>query len=288
VTVRSPDEMGVMATSWNAMTDELVRARTALEKWNETLERRVEEKTAELQHTHERMVAVDRMASLGRLAAVVAHEINNPLAGIRTYARLLRRRFGGSSDPETDRILQMVDSESGRCGDIVKNLLTFSRSGPARFTDEDLGPIFDRCGLLLRHHAEILGVSLAFEMPAGLPRLRCDAAQMQQMLLALVMNALEATPAGGRVAVAAGLDPDQKGLIVTVSDNGCGIADEHRGRIFEPFFTTKTAGKGVGLGLAVVYGIVNRHGGRIDLESRVGSGTVFSIHLPLEPPQEAP
>jgi two-component system NtrC family sensor kinase len=288
VNVRSTDEMGVMATSWNAMTEELARARTELEEWNETLERRVEEKTAELQRTHERMVAVDRMASLGKLAAVVAHEINNPLAGIRTYARLLRRRFGGSADPETDRILQMVDSESGRCGDIVKNLLTFSRSGPARFTDEDLRPIFDRCALLLRHHAEILGVSLAFEAPPGLPHLRCDAAQMEQMILDLVMNALEATPAGGRVAVTAGANADGKALVVTVSDNGCGIADEHRGRIFEPFFTTKTGGKGVGLGLAVVYGIVNRHGGRIDLESRVGSGTAFSIHLPMEPPQEAP
>jgi two-component system NtrC family sensor kinase len=288
VTVRSPGEMGVMAASWNAMTEELARARTALEEWNEALERRVEEKTAELQRSYERMSAVERMASLGKLAAVVAHEINNPLAGIRTYARLLRRRFGESADPETDRILQMVDSESGRCGDIVKNLLTFSRSGPARLTDEDLKPVSDRCALLLRHQAEILGVSLTFEVPQDLPRLRCDAAQIEQMILALAMNALDATPVGGRVTVAVRRDPESNAVLLVVSDNGCGIAEEDRSRIFEPFFTTKTGGKGVGLGLAVVYGIVTRHGGRIDVLSAVGSGTTFTVRLPLEPPPEVP
>ncbi|MCI4354927.1 MAG: ATP-binding protein, partial [Thermoplasmata archaeon] len=272
----------------NAMTEELARARTALEEWNETLEKRVEDKTAELQRTYERMSAVERMASLGKLAAVVAHEINNPLAGIRTYARLLRRRFAKSADSETDRILQMVDSESGRCGDIVKNLLAFSRSGPALFTEEDLRPVFDRCALLLRHQAEILGVSLTFEVPQDFPRLRCDVAQIEQMVLALAMNAVEATPAGGRVTVTARPEPGSDAVLVVVSDNGCGIAEEDRSRIFEPFFTTKTGGKGVGLGLAVVYGIVTRHGGRIDVQSAVGSGTTFTVRLPLEPPREVP
>jgi len=286
VPVTSSDEIGAMASSWNAMTGELARARGELQEWNETLERRVEEKTAELQRTHERMLVVERMASLGKLAAVVAHEINNPLAGIRTYARLLRRRFAGWADSDTPRILQMIDSESGRCGDIVRNLLAFSRATPARFADEEIAPILDRCALLLRHQAEMLGIDIAFEATPGLPCLHCDAAQIQQVVLALAMNALEATPAGGRVTVTARPDSEAPGIVIAVSDTGCGIAEEDRERIFEPFFTTKAAGKGVGLGLAVVYGIVSRHRGRIDVQSRVGAGTVFTVRLPQRPPEE--
>ena len=168
VPVRSGDEMGDLARSWNAMTGELQHAREDLEGLNRTLEERVLEKTQQLEHTHRQMVVVEKMASLGKLAAVVAHEINNPLAGIRTYARLLRRQLAGAdvTPPssaqlkETDRILEMVDSEAGRCGDIVRNLLAFSRQAGARFAPEDLATVVERCRLLLNHQAEMLGVTL--------------------------------------------------------------------------------------------------------------------------------
>jgi len=160
------------------------------------------------------------------------------------------------------------------------------KKGPE--TDPEIAPILDRCALLLRHQAEMLGINIAFETTPGLPRLHCDAAQIQQVVLALAMNALEATPAGGRVTVTARPDPEAHGIVITVSDTGCGIAEEDRERVFEPFFTTKAAGKGVGLGLAVVYGIVSRHRGRIDVQSRVGEGTVFTIRLPQRPPEEEP
>jgi two-component system NtrC family sensor kinase len=288
VPVESRDEMGDLARSWNAMTDELRRSRRDLVESNRTLERRVEEKARQVERAHQEMALVEKMASLGKLAAVVAHEINNPLAGIRTYARLLRKRAavpGPAHDAESERILEMVDGEAGRCGDIVRNLLLFSRSSPARFAEADVAPLLERCRLLLRHQAELQGVALDLEVEAGLPSITCDAAQVEQMALALAMNALEATPSGGRVVLRARPEGSEGGLVVSVSDTGAGIAPEDQARIYEPFFTTKEAGKGVGLGLAVVYGIVSRHGGRIDLVSRPGEGTVFTVHLPRRPPE---
>jgi two-component system NtrC family sensor kinase len=290
VPAHSRDEIGAMGESWNAMTGELARSRAELQSLNRRLEERVEEKTAELRATHERVLLVEKMASLGRLAAVVAHELNNPLAGIRTFARLLRRRLGDAPQPpetaETARILETIDAESGRCGDIVRNLLLFSRSSPARFAQTDVGAVVERCRLLLRHQAEMLSVALETSVPEGL-RAVCDAAQVQQVVLALAVNALEACPAGGRVVVSAAPEVDG-GVVIEVADTGAGIPPETRPRIFEPFFTTKEGGKGVGLGLAVVYGIVVRHGGRIDVASEPGSGTTFSVHLPpLVPGGEA-
>jgi len=292
VPVRTSDEMGDLARSWNEMSGELQRAREDLEGMNRTLEERVQEKTRELEHTHRQMVVVEKMASLGKLAAVVAHEINNPLAGIRTYARLLRRQLAGADAKppsaeqlkETDRILEMVDSESGRCGDIVRNLLAFSRQAGARFAEEGLAPVLERCRMLLKHQAEMLGVTLELQVDAELPRVVCDAAQVQQLLLALAMNALEATPAEGRVSLEAHRDGD--GVRLLVADTGWGIPKEHLDRIFEPFFTTKDVGKGVGLGLAVVYGIVNRHHGTIAVESVPGRGTTFTVRLPARQPHD--
>jgi two-component system NtrC family sensor kinase len=294
VPVRTRDEMGQLGRSWNEMAEDLQRARGELEGLNRTLEQRVEEKTHQLEETHRQMVVVEKMASLGKLAAVVAHEINNPLAGIRTYARLLRRQLGGGATAppppeqaaETDRVLQMVDAEAGRCGDIVRNLLAFSRQAGARLAEEDIAPIVDRCRMLLKHQAEMLDVTLETRTFPDLPKIVCDAAQVQQMLLALAMNALEATPARGRVTIEAARD-GHDGAKLIVADTGLGIPKEHLDHIFEPFFTTKEAGKGVGLGLAVVYGIVNAHHGRIDVRSQPGQGTTFTVHLPARQPEGA-
>ena len=293
VPMTTRDQMGELARSWNEMSGELQKARADLEGLNRTLEERVQEKTRELEHTHHQMVLVEKMASLGKLAAVVAHEINNPLAGIRTYARLLRRQLAGAEATppspeqlrETDRVLEMVDSEAGRCGDIVRNLLAFSRQSGVRFAELDLAPIVERCRLLLKHQAEMLSLTLETSSDPELPRVVCDAAQIQQVILALALNAIEATPVGGRVAIRALRDGE--GVRLVVSDTGSGIPPQHRDRIFEPFFTTKEAGKGVGLGLAVVYGIVSRHHGTIEVSSDPGSGTTITVQLPARQPEAA-
>jgi two-component system NtrC family sensor kinase len=290
VDVAPGDELGDLATSWNQMVGELARARSDLEQWSRTLEIRVEEATKELDTAHRRMLVVEKMASLGKLAAVVAHEINNPLAGIATYAKLLRRRLGrqgGDEDPELTKALELVESEAIRCGGIVRNLLLFSRTPGSRFVEEPLAPLLDRCAALVRHQAEMQDVTVRVECAADLPRASCDPSQVQQVLLALAMNAIEATGKGGTVTLSAARD-GESGVRLAVSDTGCGIAAADLPHVFEPFFTTKPEGKGVGLGLAVVYGIVQRHHGRIDVDTKPGAGTTFTVHLPLAQPAASP
>ncbi|KAB2968252.1 MAG: HAMP domain-containing protein [Thermoanaerobaculia bacterium] len=287
----SRDELGDLARAWNRMAADLGSAHAELAEWGNRLAERVEEKTRELEATHQTLMRVEKMASLGKLAASVAHELNNPLAGIATYARLLRRRReeavakGSPVTPGDDnvRILKMVEEEALRCGDIVRNLLLFSRMPGALIAPAELGPIVERCLMLVRHQAQLAGVELAAEIAAGVPAIECDAAQIHQALLAMVINALEATPEGGRVSVAAA--PGAAGRVrLTISDSGRGIPPEVIEHVFEPFFTTKPQGSGVGLGLAIVYGIVERHHGTIDVKSKPGSGTVFTVELPVRQP----
>jgi two-component system NtrC family sensor kinase len=281
----SPDELGRMAQTWNTMVGELAKARGELEDWSHTLEERVEAKTAELESAHQRMLVVEKMASLGKLAAVVAHEINNPLAGIGTYAKLLRRKLeadGSAEGPKAEEagILDLMESESARCGQIVRNLLLFSRTPGARFAEAEMAAIVERCRMLVNHQAELQGVEFHADIPADLPLLVCDASQVQQVVLALFMNALDAMPGGGNLTARARHEPGPDEIVLEVEDDGCGIPADSLDHVFEPFFTTKEQGEGVGLGLSVVYGIVQRHRGQVDVRSKPGLGTVFRVRLP--------
>ena len=290
------DELGDLARAWNRMAARLGDAHAELAAWGHRLEERVDEKTRELAATHHALLRVEKMASLGKLAASVAHELNNPLAGIATYARLLRRRreeaiaSGTAVTPGDDnaRILKMVEEEARRCGDIVRNLLLFSRTPGALFAASDLAPIVERCLMLTRHQAQLSGVELASTLPPGLPMVECDAAQIQQALLAMLINAIEATPEGGRVGIDAEADPRAATVRLRISDTGRGIPPDVIDHVFEPFFSTKTQAAGVGLGLAIVYGIVERHHGRIDVASKPAAGTVFTLELPLRQPAVPP
>ena len=291
VEVTDHDEFGELATSWNAMVGELSRARADLEQSNRTLESRVEAAAGELETANRRMFVVEKMASLGKLAAVVAHEINNPLAGIATYAKLLTRKFtrisqesGREADSEALKALELVEGEAVRCGNIVRNLLLFSRTGGTRLVAEDIVPLLERCATLVHHQADLQGVTIRTQAEPGLPRVSCDPSQVQQVILALSMNAIEAMPGGGTLGIRAVRAPSGEAILLEVSDTGCGIAPENLPHVFEPFFTTKSEGKGVGLGLAVVYGIVQRHHGQVDVETKLGAGTKFTVRLPLTQP----
>jgi two-component system NtrC family sensor kinase len=290
----SDGEISKLTDSWNVMTERLGGARRELEDLNTTLEKRVVEKTAQLEQAHRRMLQVEKMASLGKLSAVVAHELNNPLAGIQTYAKLLRRRgdeaAAAGTTPASDdtrRILTLIEEESRRCGNIVRNLLLFSRAPAANFAEADLFPHLDRCIMLLRHRAELFEVTLGFDVPRDLPRVECDGSQIEQMVLALAINGLEATSQGGQLTITARPEENGTWVSIQVRDTGRGIPAEHLAEIFEPFYTTKEGENGVGLGLSVVYGIVNRHHGTVTVESTEGVGTVFTVRLPVRQPRAA-
>ena len=227
------------------------------------------------------------MASLGKMAAVVAHEVNNPLSGILTYAKLLRKWVGSGQAEHEKRedalqCLDLIATESRRCGDLIKNLLKFSRTSPMNVRSTDLHEVVDRCLLLVKHQLELGGVDLQLNLAEGLPRVPCDPEQIEQVLIALVMNAIDAMPRGGNLWLESRLNHDGTEIEIRVRDDGAGIAPDVLPNIFEPFMTTKESGHGVGLGLAISRGIVERHNGRIEVESMLGRGTTFTVILPSQ------
>ena len=283
----SRDEIGSLAASFNRMTGQLKKAQAENQEWTRTLEERVRQKTEELERAYRQLVQSEKMASLGKLAAVVAHEINNPLAGILTYSKLVGRMTekgfeGNDRLAEARSYLQIIEGESRRCGTIVKNLLTFARQAPLNPQKNDLNPIVERCLLLVGHQMNLQSIDLEKDLAPALPPLYCDAGQVQQALLALFMNAVEAMPQGGRLRVRTAFDPARRLGRVEVRDEGAGIPAQVMPHIFEPFFTTKEEGKGTGLGLAIAFGIVQQHGGNIEVASTPQKGTTFTVLLPEE------
>ena len=292
----SRDELGRLAFTFNAMTEELSRARGELTAWSETLEQKVKQKTDDLERAHREMVNVEKMASLGNLASSVAHELNNPLEGILTFARLLLKRIDKSNlTPEEIQSyredLTLMADEALRCGNIVKNLLVFARQRGVSHQPVQLEPIVRRCGLLLNHHAKMHNVELKVSSTTD-ESVECDPDQIQQVLIVLMMNAIEAMGTGinraegGVLSVAVSGVEGKEAVEIAVSDTGIGMREETKAHMFEPFFTTKSEGKGVGLGLAVAYGIIQRHHGSIGVTSAAGKGTTFTILLPVRQPAD--
>lgn len=231
----------------------------------------------------------EKLASLGKLAATIAHEINNPLAVVLTYIRLMlkligRQHFTPERLEDINRYLATMEAETSRCGEIVKNLLAFARQSQIDMKANSIREIIDRTLPLVSHDLELRGIKLVKNLEAHLPDVHCDFKQIQQALLNVLGNAAEAMTAGGTLTLQVCQTSKTGYVEVVVTDTGYGIPPENLKDIFEPFFTTKEERKGVGLGLAVVYGIVARHHGKIEVESPpVGgeSGSRFRILLPV-------
>ena len=284
---RSQDEVGGLAHSFNDMSLQLRTANEEIVNWAKTLEDRVVQKTKELNRAHDHVLHVEKMASIGKMAAVVAHEVNNPLSGILTYAKLLRKWVATGQTEHEKReeameCLDLIASESRRCGDLIKNLLTLSRTAPMNVQSTDLHTVIDRCLLLVRPQLEQGGVEVQLKLAEDLPRVPCDPAQIEQVLLILIMNAKDAMPRGGNLWIETRPSNAETAIEIQVRDDGAGIAPEVLSHIFEPFLTTKERGHGVGLGLAISRGIVERHKGHIEVESVLGRGTAFTITLPSQ------
>jgi two-component system NtrC family sensor kinase len=285
IDVRSNDEIGELASSFNSMSRELQTARQQNLAWTHTLEQRVEEKTRELKRAHEHALHTEKMASIGKMAAVLAHEINNPLSGILTYAKLLHKwidRDAVGHHQEICDSLDLIASESRRCGDLVKNLLTFSRTTPMNLQPANLNQVINRSLRLVQHQLDLAGIHVQPQLNPDLPQVQCDAAQIEQVVLALVMNALDAMPQGGNLWLTTSFTREPNQVCIVVRDDGSGIPAEILPRIFEPFLTTKETGRGVGLGLAISHSILERHRGTIEVQSEQGRGTTFTVTLPWE------
>lgn len=292
------EEMDALVSSFNTMRHRLQAAMDEINTFTQSLEKKVEDRTQQLKAAQQKLLHNDRLASLGQLAASVAHEINNPISGVLNLSMLMQRILKDDGVPpnrlaDFRKYLGQVASETARVGRIVSDLLAFSRRSKPQRTPADLNRIIRSTLTLAAHKLKLCDTEVEVDLPQDLPTVSCDPSQMQQVVLNLVLNAAEATQSkgGGKVFVRTRVSEDHKSVEMVVEDNGEGISPENLSKIFDPFFTSKPEGKGVGLGLAVLYGIVQAHDGEIDVKSTVGQGATFTVTIPLESsikPSESP
>ncbi len=291
IPVRSGDEFGQLATSFNAMIEALKKSQAELREWAHTLEQKVELRTRELRIAEAKAAQSAKLAAVGMLASGIAHELNNPLTGILTFATLLRRKMPeGSPDAED---LDLVIRETRRCAAIIRRLLDFAREKKPEKNYSDLNRIIEDTVRIIERPASFLDVEIALELDTSLPHVWLDADLIRQVVMNVLVNAQHAISQSGKITVrtrrCSGPVAADAGELpvpmveIAITDTGCGIPAENLTRIFDPFFTSKEVGKGTGLGLAVSHGIVKSHGGKIEVESEVGKGSTFRVFLPLEP-----
>lgn len=277
VPVSSMDELGELSESVNLMTESLGRADKELKGWADSLENKVEERSIEIMRMEEQLRRSEKLASLGTLSAGVAHEINNPLTGILLYASIL------NSDKRLDPTLladvQRIISETRRCADIVKNLLDFSRESLPEKEVIALDAILDEVVTFFHKQPDFRNIVIRKNYSSDLPKISVDPNQIRQVFMNLVINSGHAMPLGGDLEISTYRSADGKYICAGLKDNGAGISEENLARIFDPFFTTKS--EGTGLGLAISYGIIENHGGKIEVKSRVGEGSTFLVMLPV-------
>lgn len=272
------DEIGKLAQSFNQMTENLKAANENLIQWGKTLEKRVEERTTELREMQDYLIQSEKLASLGKMAAGVAHEINNPLTSILINTHLMLEKLDRKDDFYEN--LSLIADETSRCTQIVKGLLEFARQSPPQKAFTDINALIERTTQLLENQASFQNIRIVKDLDRTLPPIKLDRSKIQQVFWNLMLNACEAMPRGGQLLISDNLSADRKYVEVRFIDNGVGIPKEHIHRLFDPFFTTKSSG--TGLGLAVSYGIIEQHQGKIEVKSEPGQGTVLTLSFPVE------
>ena len=292
IPVRSEDEFGRLASSFNTMTEALRTSQGELREWGHTLEQKVDERTKELRIAEAESMRSEKLASVGLLAAGIAHELNNPLTGVLTFTTLLRKKMpDGSMDAED---LDLVIRETKRCAAIIRRLLDFAREKTPEKSFTDLNRVIEETARIIERPASFRDIEIGLELDPDLPPVWVDADLIKQVVMNILVNAQHAIEHEGSIAVrsrrAAEAKSPEPGMApvpmveISIIDTGCGILEKNLKRIFDPFFTSKEVGKGTGLGLSVSHGIIRAHGGLIDVESTVGKGSTFRIYLPLKPP----
>ncbi|MFW6277611.1 MAG: sensor histidine kinase, partial [Prolixibacteraceae bacterium] len=279
------DDMKMVSLAFNNMLDNLDSANKELENWSHQLEYKVQKKSEELAEIQNELVHIERITSLGKLSSSVAHEINNPLSGILTYTKLICKQLNridlpGESKESMLKYLNVVEKETKRCGDIVKGLLDFSRKDQENFANRHLHPILKDAYSLMAHQMKMSDIHFYTDFQATNDLIYCNDNQIKQVCVALLVNAMEAITENGEILMKT-INPDENHITFEVSDNGIGIPKEDLSRIFQPFFSAKQKASGIGLGLAIVHGIVQNHNGKIEVDSEPGKGTTMSITLNL-------
>ncbi|MFA5353218.1 MAG: ATP-binding protein [Thermodesulfovibrionales bacterium] len=280
--LHSRDEMGMLAESLNVIARELIQYRDDMEQCAKSLEEEVRKKTSEIIKAQEHLINAEKLASLGRMAAGVAHELNSPLTGIVTFSHLLMRRLPPENIQDRDELKVIID-QAERCSRIVKGLLGFSRKTASESSMVNINTLIQNTLALVKNQSRFYNVHFHVDLERNLPEICVDPNQIQQVFLNLMINAVDAMEERGDISIVSRSVEGAEGKMAELefADSGPGIPEEILGRVFEPFFTTKPPGKGTGLGLSVSYGIIKKHGGEITVRSRKDKGASFFIRLPF-------
>ncbi len=278
VNVSARDEIGLLASSFNKMVASLKTMKLELEEWGRTLEEKVKKRTEELVTVQNQMAQSEKLASIGRLAAGVAHEINNPLGGILAFSSLALEECDEKHPLRHN--LEIVVKQTMRCRETVKGLLDFARQSTAAEVPTEINAVIQKTLSLLQNQSIFHNIKTVLKLKSGLPQVFIDPGQLQQVVVNIAINAVDAMEESGTLTVESGVDGSAREVLLRISDTGKGIPEEILPLIFEPFFTTKKVGQGTGLGLSIVHGIVTRAGGKIEAASS-NKGAVFTIRLPI-------
>jgi len=279
------NDINMVSSAFNEMLDNLASASNELQNWSQQLEYKVQKKSEELSEIQNELIHVERIASLGKLSSSVAHEINNPLSGVLTYTKLVQKQIHKLTLDDAEKMpmlkyLKVIEEETKRCGDIVKGLLDFSRKDQQDFKINQLHKILRESYSLMEHQMKMANINFFTDFSAGCDLVNSSENQIKQACIAILLNASEAIFENGEILMKTS-NPDEDNIMIEIRDNGIGIAPEDIPHIFEPFFSTKGKATGIGLGLAIVHGIVQNHNGKVEVDSELGKGTTISIILPV-------